>query len=253
MQTDAGELTAGLVVGADGIGSVLRDRLFPDQPGPRYAGHTSWRTVVAPPRHRGEPGETWGRGQVFGTMPLADGRVYWYATANTPPGRRYDDSRDELLRRFGGWHAPIPELITSAAPETILQLDIADMHTSLTAHHRGRVVLIGDAAHAMTPNLGQGGCQAIEDAVVLADLLAEAHGDIPGALATYTATRAPHTAAVVRRSRRMGAAAQWSSPPAVLLRDTALAASGRLLPDAAIRILDGIADHTLPTFQPAQR
>jgi 2-polyprenyl-6-methoxyphenol hydroxylase-like FAD-dependent oxidoreductase len=147
-------------------------------------------------------------------VPLADGRVYWYATANTPSGVTLDDSRDELLR---------------------------------PAHHTGRVVLIGDAAHAMTPNLGQAGCQAIEDAVVLADLLAEARcEDIPRRLAAYTAIRSPHTSAVVRRSRRMGAAAQWSFPPLVLLRDIGLSVSGRMVPHAVIRIFDGVPDWAPP-------
>ncbi|MFF7248435.1 FAD-dependent monooxygenase [Embleya sp. NPDC008237] len=238
--TTTGEtLTADLVVGADGIRSPIRHALFPEHPGPRYAGFTTWRAIV--PGIEIVPGETWGRGLVFGAMPLADGRVYWYATANRPAGVTHGDERAELLRLYRDFHAPIGRLIEAATPERILHLDVHEMADPLPAHHRGRVVLIGDAAHAMTPNLGQGGNQALEDAIELADVLTRVPADgVVRALPEYTERRLARTSEVVRKSRRLGAMAQWEGRGAVAIRDGLLRMAGRLAPDAALRPLDSI-------------
>ncbi|MFJ8746108.1 FAD-dependent monooxygenase [Embleya sp. NPDC127516] len=238
--TAAGDtLTADLVVAADGIRSPIRRALFPEHPGPRYAGFTTWRAIV--PGMDIVPGETWGRGLVFGAMPLADGRVYWYATANRPAGATHGDERAELLHLYRDFHAPIPQLIAAAPAGEILHLDVHEMAEPLPAHHRGRVVLIGDAAHAMTPNLGQGGNQALEDAIELADVLSGADADgVVDALPAYTARRLPRTSDVVRKSRRMGAMAQWEGRGAVAVRDTLLRVAGRVAPDAALRPLDTV-------------
>src|SRR6185369_859853 len=104
--TSAGDLDADLVVAADGIGSRIRTALFPDSPGPRYSGFTTWRFVapaVPAGAGRAEPAETWGRGEVFGVLPLASGQVYCYASAPAPPGIRHDDEAAELKRRFAHW------------------------------------------------------------------------------------------------------------------------------------------------------
>ena len=90
----------------------------------------------------------------------------------------------------------------------------------------GRVALLGDAAHATTPNLGQGACQALEDAVTLAALL-DAHPDVVSALATYDAERRPRTQRIARRSHRLGVMGQWSSVPAVALRDAVMRVTPR--------------------------
>jgi 2-polyprenyl-6-methoxyphenol hydroxylase-like FAD-dependent oxidoreductase len=237
--TSTGTVDTDLVVAADGIRSMVRRTLFPEHPGPGYAGFTTWRAIV--PGLEFTPGETWGRGAVFGAMPLADGRVYWYATANRPAGATHGDKRAELLRLFGDWHAPIPRLIESAPAERILHLDVHAMTEPLPGHHLGRTVLLGDAAHAMTPNLGQGGNQALEDAVELADVLSEVGADaVVDALPRYTERRLARTTAIVRKSRRMGAMAQWQSPAAVAVRDALLRVAGRIAPDAALRPLDDV-------------
>lgn len=244
--TEDGTFEAALVVAADGIHSPARSALFPGSPAPRYSGFTSWRLIAAAPKDPFRPAETWGRGQIFGTVPLPDGRVYCFATAALPAGLTApDDERAELLRRFGGWHHPVPALVSSVTPGQVLRHDVYSMTAALPAHHRGRTALLGDAAHAMTPNLGQGGCQAIEDAVVLAHLLRCGPAG-PEVLAGYTAERRPRTRAVVRRSARIAALTTWSSPPAVALRDLLIAVSGRLAPQLALRGLDGIADWRPP-------
>jgi len=250
--TTAGELDADLVVAADGINSIVRGALFPAHPGLRYAGFTTWRllTPEVPPGREPVPmAETWGRGSVFGVMPLADGRVYCYAAAPAAQGARSPDGElAELTRRFGGWHEPIPWLLATAAPGGVLRHDVAELAAPLPALHGGRLALLGDAAHPMTPNLGQGACQALEDAAVLARLAAGVPDGsrVSAMLATYTSLRLARTATVVRLSRRMGRAALWTSLPAVALRDGAVLAIGKLAPAALLRGLAAVYDWRPP-------
>lgn len=225
-----GEEPFDLVVAADGLRSPARLALGLDS-GLRYAGYSAWRGVTkAPFDLRGEAGETWGRGQRFGVVPLPDGRVYWFATASLPAGTAFPDERQELRRRFAGWHAPIADLIEDT--EQPIRHDVHDLAKPLASFLRGRTVLLGDAAHAMTPDLGQGAGQAIEDAATLALLLreaSEAHG-LERALQRYDWLRRARSQAVARRSRMVGAVAQTASPWGAALRDTAF----RLMPSGLI-------------------
>jgi len=286
VRSSVGDLDAELVVAADGIGSRLRALLFPDFPGPRYSGFTTWRFVApALPRDtsRAEPAETWGRGEVFGVLPLADGQVYCYASAPAPPGVRHDDEASELKRRFGRWHDPIPDLIGAVSPDRVLHDDVYWIADPLPAYHRGRVALLGDAAHAMTPHLGQGACQAIEDAVVLAsvagsgtvaDATVPPDGPVPPAdtapadtapadeasladgpaspdgpapdLAAYTSARLRRTRMVSDGSYRATRLSGMTSRPAIALRNTGIRLAGRLAPGLMIRQMDPIASWTPP-------
>ncbi|MGW7454009.1 FAD-dependent monooxygenase [Streptomyces sp. NPDC054787] len=248
VRTPAGDLGgADLVLAADGLNSPLRRRYFPDHPGLRYSGETAWRAVLPAGDGRGaaQAAETWGRGERFGVVPLADGRVYLYATAVVPEGYRPADVRAELLLRYGTWHDPIPALLERLDPAAVLQHDLYDLAAPLPRFHHGRLAWLGDAAHAMTPNLGQGGCQAIEDAAVLARLL-EAGGaeDVPAALAAYTAARRGRTEALRVRSRRAGRIAALTHPLAVAARDLAVRATPARV---SLRALDGLFEgFTLP-------
>ncbi|MGI5400486.1 FAD-dependent oxidoreductase [Streptomyces sp. CA-135486] len=240
------DLPADLVVAADGIHSPLRRAYFPAHPGLRYIGETAWRTIVdAPDLRIPAMSETWGRGERFGVAPLSDGRLYLYATAVVPAGTRSADHRAELRHRFGSWHDPIPALLDRVGrldPADVLRNDLYDLAAPLPRMHHGRIAWLGDAAHAMAPNLGQGGCQAIEDAVVLAHLLpagdsGDSSDSTPAALAAYTAARRDRTDAVRARARRVGRLGALRNPLAVAARDLAVRATPARL---ALRGMDDL-------------
>ncbi|MGW6420106.1 FAD-dependent oxidoreductase [Streptomyces sp. NPDC055055] len=247
-----GELEAELVLAADGIHSATRRALFPGHPGPRYSGSTSWRVVVPAPARPFAPHETWGAGRLWGSQPLKDGRVYAYAMALAPEGARApDDERAELLRLFGDWHHPVPEILDGVDPDRVLRHDVHHLPDPLPAFHRGRVALLGDAAHAMMPSLGQGGNQAVEDAVVLAHHARSAPDFLPSrALAAYTADRLPRTTTLVRKAARTGALTMLSARPAVALRTALVGAVSRFGPGLVLRGFDGVCDWRPPVGPP---
>lgn len=210
-----------LLIGADGIHSQVRQLLFP-QSQPRYAGYTAWRgiaTGVTLPLM----GELWGRGRRFGIVPLTKERVYWFATCNTPENvaERPEGRQKELLDLFKGWHPVVSTLINATEASAILRNDISDLKP-LISWSKGRVTLLGDAAHAMTPNMGQGACQALEDALILARTLRHAHS-LENALDMYQQKRLARANMVITRSHRIGLVAQWEHPLACWLRDSLLA------------------------------
>jgi 2-polyprenyl-6-methoxyphenol hydroxylase-like FAD-dependent oxidoreductase len=186
--------------------------------------------------------EAWGPGKRFAVHHCGQGRIFWYGTKNTPegvadaPGGR----KAEVLDCFRDWFSPIPELI-QATQDDILRNDIVD-RKPIKSWGKGRVTLLGDAAHPSTPNLGQGACQAIEDAVTLAHCVGR--NDNPEAiLRAYEGRRIPRTTAITKRSLHVGIVGQLQNPLARNLRDLLT----RLLPQAiSLRFLEGILHHGAP-------
>jgi 2-polyprenyl-6-methoxyphenol hydroxylase-like FAD-dependent oxidoreductase len=227
-----GELRADLVVAADGI----RSRLRPSPQEPVYSGSTAFRGVAHRP---GTPLSTsWDRGTEIGVLPLAGGDVYWWISYVAEPGVRPPDVKAYLKQHFGDWHDPIPALIDATPPEAVLHHDLYHLGTPLETYVRGRIALLGDAAHAMPPFLGQGGCQALEDAVVLAHAVST-EDTVEKALDSYDRERRPRSQKVAHGSVRAGKIGpQLTNPAAVALRKALL----RLIPaKATARIGAGIS------------
>lgn len=229
VRTDSHAEAFDLVVAADGLRSDTRRRWGLDR-GLRYAGYTAWRGITASRGHwTDEVGETWGRGARFGMVPLPDGRVYWYATRSTVPDAELGEAHEFLLNHFAVWHSPIREMISGTPAADVLRHDIYDLARMPQSFIHGRGVLLGDAAHAMTPDLGQGAGQAIEDAVTLVLLVrksARNHSvDLDSVLRRYDRLRRPRTQEFWRRSRAVGRIAQMSNPLGANVRDAVLYAT----------------------------
>jgi 2-polyprenyl-6-methoxyphenol hydroxylase-like FAD-dependent oxidoreductase len=235
---DGGQVEGDIVVAADGVGSRLRDGLL-GPVAPRDTGLVAWRAVV--PANGIDvdavTGEAWGRGQLFGAARLTQARLYWFASARAPESSDGSQraERDLLVERFADWHAPISAIIDSTAPEAMIRTPLREI-PPLKTWVSGRVALLGDAAHAMLPNLGQGGCQAIEDAAVLAASLTGG-ADVPEALNAYEQARKPRAEMVARQSRRMSGLAHLRNPAAVALRNLAMRAAPA---EATLRRLDDL-------------
>lgn len=148
-----------------------------------------------------------GGGSQFGAWPCGAGKLYWFLTKNAPRGTV--QAKTEAVAVCRNWAAPVPEIVAGTSEGAILQNDIVD-RPPLRWWGRGRVTLLGDAAHPTTPNLGQGACQAIEDAVVLAHCLSETRS-IQTALRKYEGLRLPRTTEVVRNSWQTGKVIQLDS------------------------------------------
>jgi 2-polyprenyl-6-methoxyphenol hydroxylase-like FAD-dependent oxidoreductase len=193
---------AAAVIGADGTGSVVARHLNGTLRH-RYAGYTAWRGVTA---YRLDPdlaGETMGSGTEFGHVPLGDQHTYWFSTERTPEGGSAPGGELAYLRaRYAGWAEPIPALLAATDEDAVLRNDLYDRDEA-RQWARGPIVVVGDAAHPMRPHLGQGGCQGLEDAAILAHCVSSG-ADLEAAFARFAAFRGPRVRALARESRLIG-------------------------------------------------
>ena len=208
------------LIAADGINSAVRAQIH-GQGEPIYRGYCIWRGIApeTPGAVRGHISETWGAGRRFGVMPMGRGRFCWYATRNSTPSQSdaSEGRKAEVSALFKDWHRPIPELIEATNPGDIIKNDARDRRP-LKRWGDGCVTLLGDAAHPITPNVGQGACMAIEDAACLTKCLL-ASSDMTSGFRNYEALRGFRTAHMARQARRIGAIGQWENPWIVRGRD----------------------------------
>jgi 2-polyprenyl-6-methoxyphenol hydroxylase-like FAD-dependent oxidoreductase len=207
------------VVGADGIYSRMRDRLT--QPSkPIYRGYAIFRGIADVPEnfYVGHNSESWGEGSRFGILAIGENKVCWYATVNSAePPQAHDWPKARLQDMFRQWHRPIPELIAATNPAAIMVNGAYDQQPA-RLWSKGPATLIGDASHALTPNLGQGACMAMEDALVLANCLSRQNSVVAG-FRTYEARRFPRVRNAVWRSRWLGDVGQWENRAVVSVRN----------------------------------
>jgi 2-polyprenyl-6-methoxyphenol hydroxylase-like FAD-dependent oxidoreductase len=193
---------AAAVIGADGARSIVARHLN-GALAHRYAGYTAWRGVAS---HAIDPdiaGEVLGPGVEFGHVPLGANRTYWFATERAPAGRVAPEGELSYLRaRFASWADPIPAVLAATDPDDVLRNDLYDRDQA-RQWSRGPVVVVGDAAHPMRPHLGQGGCQGLEDAAVLARFV-DADDNLAAAFARFAAFRRPRVRPLVRESKLIG-------------------------------------------------
>ncbi|HSQ24895.1 MAG TPA: FAD-dependent monooxygenase [Pyrinomonadaceae bacterium] len=255
---DGTSLEFDLLVGADGLHSRVRSQLLNDGP-PVDRGYIAWRGVVSFTPEPVTPAsaiEIYGSGQRFGIGPLGSGKVGWWASVNQNSGVVSDSQRDpaddltpreELLQLFDGWCEPVLELIRATPLTSLIRNAVFDRQP-VRRWGEGVLTLLGDAAHPITPNLGQGGCLAIEDAAILARCLNqyvwpangerhEAARSIAVALRKFEVLRFARTATVTRCSRMYGVVGQWDDRWAVRLRRMTLSTVPDVLTQRLLRWL----------------
>jgi len=218
------KISADCLIAADGVHSAIRKMLVPTIV-PRYSGYTCWRAVIEKIPSNFDDNifsETWSSKGRFGIAPLKDGKVYWYACLNAL-------KNDEVVRKYGvkelqevfkGFHFPIPHLISLTENHQLIQGDIIDL-PPLEKFAFEKILLVGDSAHATTPNMGQGACQAIEDAIIVSKCLTS-DLSIEASFKKFEILRMKRTRKIVKTSWILGKIAQLSNPGLCQIRDIIL-------------------------------
>lgn len=207
------------LIAAEGVHSNIRQQLLPNSK-PRYAGYTCWRAVIDTPNFNKTFGfEALGKEGRFGMTPLADNKTYWFAVVNAPrnSAEMKNLGVDGLFQRFKHYPEPLPSLIKQTKDEEIIWSDIVDIKPIPTFAF-DNVLLVGDAAHATTPKMAQGACQAIEDAAVLLDILAKEQ-DIKTAFKQFEQRRIKRTHKIVKGSWNLGKISQIENPLLIAVRN----------------------------------
>jgi len=203
---DGTQAQGDLLIACDGTHSVIRQSVLGYVAERRYAGYVNWNGLVEIDESLA-PGNQWttfvGEGKRVSLMPIAGNRFYFFFDVPLPKGLAEDRRtlRDDLTRYFSGWAAPVQQLIARLNPNTTNRVEIHDIEP-FTRLVKGRIALLGDAAHSTTPDIGQGGCAAMEDAVVLAMTLQSHSLGIEDALLRYQHRRADRVKDLVLKARK---------------------------------------------------
>lgn len=243
-----------LLIGADGLHSQVCRCLFGTTT-LRYSGFTAFRGISHYeddrfPMELGGGFEAWGPRKRFGFSHIGKGQIFWFAAINASQGSLIHtlDRKKTVLQQFRGWWGPVEEVIESTPDSNILTHEIFD-RVPLKRWSKGRVTLLGDAAHPMLPNLGQGGAQALEDAVVLSQFIQRQPTNIQQMCKQYEQIRIPRTTRVINSSRGMAKIMQLENPLAIGIRNNLL----RRIPDSfQMKRLDWLIGHEIQSSDPFQ-
>jgi len=211
---DGEKISASCVVAADGIHSIVRKYLFPEIE-IRYIDQTIWRGIsdhLLPEPFRGSFMEVWDEGIRFLAIPIDERQTLWIGVQPAEPGGKDhpETVRDDLLGLFKNFHPDLKELIRTS--HNVLRNDMGDLGSEDREWHKNGVVFLGDSIHATTPNLAQGGCQAIEDAWCIAHCLKAYGEDYSTAFETYSRLRKPKVMKIISDSWIFGRAAHSKNP-----------------------------------------
>lgn len=209
--------TTSNIIGADGINSVIRNVIF-NEGEIRDSHQLCWRGVAnysLPKEFSNELNEAWGLGNRIGFVKIDDYKVYWYALISSR--HNVELSNEELRYQFANYHPVVGELIQQTPSKSIHKAKIEDLKP-IRSWCKENVCLIGDAAHATTPNLGQGACQAIEDAYYLGLLFDKM--DVASSFKKFEQLRLSKAKEIVNTSWRIGKIAHWKNPFAVKFRNS---------------------------------
>ena len=214
--------SAAIVIGADGIHSAVRKSIFPEST-VRIAKQVCWRGITKvriPDKYQTELNELWGRGKRFGFVQISKDEVYWYALANYKQDYKTEYEAVALEKMFEDFNPMIGKIIAATDRSNIITNEMMDLKPIKMWHYKN-VCLVGDAAHATTPNMGQGACQAIESAYVLAACLST--GDaLETAFSNFEHLRKKKAVAVVKNSWRVGKISQLESRLLIKVRNSAM-------------------------------
>lgn len=218
---DGTEHEATTLIVAEGINSVIRQKIVPNS-SPKYSGYTCWRGIINNPVKNLDiktSSEIWGKGKRFGIAPLKNNRIYWFAcinaTKNNEALRKY--TIKDLKREFKDFPNPVQSILSNTLDSDLIWGDIFDLKPNEN-YAFDNILLIGDAAHATTPNMGQGACQAIEDAIMLAQEL-EKESNVSFAFKSFEKRRVKRVNGIVKKSRILGEIGQLENTFLIKVRN----------------------------------
>ncbi len=210
------QLEGDLAIAADGTHSRLRTHVLGREVPRTYLGYHNWNGLVPDEAALGAP-TSWttcvAEGKRVSTMPVREGQYFFFDVPFTEPTPSGRDPREALHEHFAGWGPPVQRLIEAIDPAGVANLAIHS-HDPIDRFARGRVALLGDAAHTAAPDLGQGGCMAMEDALVLSNFLATTNLGVEDALTRYSDERVPRAADIMRRASERAAVTHAIDPEA---------------------------------------